>query len=245
MLLHPGPGLDGSIFLPFLAPLAASHELIALDLHSDDPTPPDGLAAITAAVRETVIALGLEDYTLLGHSFGGFVALQHAVRYPGHAARLVVSASVADERVFEHVGASIEAFASPSVEAAFEREGSVSTQEEALSIWIDQVPFFVAEPGGAGEAAFVDALRGVEFSVAAMRHDDYGDHDVMGSLGEVAVPALVLAGAKDRMMPPEYVGAIAEAIPGAELVVFENAGHFAFAECPDEYLSALGGWLAR
>jgi proline iminopeptidase len=86
----------------------------------------------------------------------------------------------------------------------------------------------------------------VAVSPEAMAHQGWGDHDVAGRLGGIAVPTLVLAGAQDRMMPPGAVGAVgavARGIPGAGLVVIEDAGHFAYAEQPDAYFAALSGWL--
>jgi pimeloyl-ACP methyl ester carboxylesterase len=243
VVLHPGPGLDGSVMLPFFEALADAHRIIALDLHSGDPARWT-LGGAADEVRETAEALGLPDYALLGHSFGGLVALHHAVRFPGHAARLVVSQSVADEACFERLTEALEAFGSPEVVAAFEREDSVLTGEDVLEVWLDQLPFFVADPEGPGRAGLADALRDVQFSVDATRHEGWGDHDVRAQLGTIAVPTLVIAGAEDRIMPRPFVAAVADGIPGAELAVVEGAGHFAFAERPAEYFGALRAWLA-
>lgn len=254
VLLHPGPGLDGSALFDFFAPrLADTHQVIALDLRGHGGSEHGDPARWTLAqaaedARAAAEALELEGYTLLGHSFGGMVALQHAIHFPGHASRLVVSSSVADENCFDGLEASLAVLEPASlreqVTEAFEREGEVETPEEGLRCWIDQLPFFVAEPGGPGETALAEALRRAVVSPEAMAHEDWGDHDVAGGLAGIVVPTLVLAGAQDRMMPVEAVGSVARGIPGADLEIVENAGHFAFAEQPDAYFAALSGWLA-
>ena len=93
---------------------------------------------------------GLEEPTLLGHSFGGYVAMQHLVGFPGSAARLIASCTDADEEPapgepedpLEGLPPEVRA----RVEAAFERESSVATPEECREVWIDQMPFFAVDP---------------------------------------------------------------------------------------------------
>src|SRR4051795_8945197 len=103
VLLHPGPGLDGSVFLPGAERLAARHRVLLVDLPGNGRSP-DGdraewtLAGFARAVERLAAELALEDWTLLGHSFGGFVAMQHLVDFPGSAARLVASCTDASER---------------------------------------------------------------------------------------------------------------------------------------------------
>ncbi len=102
VLLHAGPGLDGSIFLPGAERLARSHRLLIADLPGNGASE-DGdraewsLAGFARAVEQLVSELGLRDWTLLGHSFGGYVAMQHLVDFPGSASRVVASCTDASE----------------------------------------------------------------------------------------------------------------------------------------------------
>src|ERR687890_232011 len=103
VLLHPGPGLDGSVFFPGASALAdAGFHVLALDLPGNgrSPAPPEAewtLAHFAAAVETFARDRGLEDWTLLGHSFGGSVAARHLIDFPDSAARLVISCSDVDE----------------------------------------------------------------------------------------------------------------------------------------------------
>ena len=100
-MLHPGPGLDGTVFLPGVERLAETHRVLLADLPGNGHSPEGDrnewtLAGFARAVERLAQQLELRDWTLLGHSFGGFVALQHLVDFPGSAARIV--ASCTDER---------------------------------------------------------------------------------------------------------------------------------------------------
>ena len=99
VFLHPGPGLDGSVFLPGATHVAdAGFRVLLFDLPGSGRSPAGDwtLAGQALAVEDAVNELGLEDWTLLGHSFGGYVAMQHLVDF-GTASRLVASSTDADE----------------------------------------------------------------------------------------------------------------------------------------------------
>ena len=101
VVLHAGPGLDGSIFLPGAEALAADHRLLLVDLPGNgrSPDPEEWtFAAHAGALEDFVRERGLEDWTLLGHSFGGFVAMQHLVDFPGSAARVIASCTDAEAK---------------------------------------------------------------------------------------------------------------------------------------------------
>src|SRR3954467_4895472 len=99
VFLHPGPGLDGSVFLPGAQRVAdAGYRVLLVDLPGSGRSPATDwtFAAQAEAVEDFVNELGLEDWTLLGHSFGGYVAMQHLVDY-GTTARLIASCTDAEE----------------------------------------------------------------------------------------------------------------------------------------------------
>jgi len=67
--------------------------------------------------------------------------------------------------------------------------------------------------------------------------------DVMGRLGEIRVPTLVVAGSDDRLTPPRYALFLAGHIPDASLVVIEGAGHMVMLERSDEVTKAVREFL--
>ena len=252
VLLHPGPGVDGSVFLPGAQALGETHRVLVVDLPGNGRSPGGDsadwtFAGFAQAVETLAGELALEDWTLLGHSFGGFVAMQHLIDFPGSAARVVASCTDADEE--QAPGAPEDPFhglpedVRDTVEAAFEREYSVTTPEEARSVWADQMPFFAASPASAGalEAAFAEVIYRPEM----MWERDWGDLHALEALAAAEIPVLAIVGEHDRATPPAAARRIADTAPRGELLVIEGTGHFPFVEAPERYWPALGEWLAR
>ena len=229
VLLHPGPGLDGSVFLPHARALVdAGFRALLVDLPGGDYRLTAQAAAVEGLMRE------LDAPTLLGHSFGGYVAMQHLVDFPGSAARLVASCTDADEE--EPPGADPHRFENvpDSVAAAFEREDSVTTPEECHDVWRDQLPFFAVDP-----AAVEPMLDRVVFQPEAHRSRDFGDLHALDALAATDIPVLAIAGAQDRATPPAMAERIAATAPLGELLIIDGTGHFPFAEAPERYWPAV------
>lgn len=245
VLLHPGPGLDGSVFFPGATVLAdAGFRVLAVDLPGNGRSPAGDeadwtLAGFARAVERLAGEVALEDWTLLGHSFGGYVAAQHLVDFPDSAARLVISCSDVDE---DPPPALPDPFADldPAVEAAFQREEHVTTPEECRSVWVDEMPFFAAQVEGA-----VAMLDDVVFSPVMHHERDWGELHALDALAATDKPVLAIAGDRDPIRPVALARRIADAAPNGELLVIEGAGHFPFAETPERYWPALAEWLRR
>jgi 3-oxoadipate enol-lactonase/4-carboxymuconolactone decarboxylase len=249
VMLHPGPGLDGSVFLPGAHSLVdAGFRVVLVDLPGSGRSPAVEwtFRAHARAVERLARELGLDDWTLLGHSGGGFVALQHLVDFPGSATRLVASDTDAEEE--QPPGAPEDPFeglpeeVADGVRAAFEREGAgtVATPAECLELWRDQMPFFADDPPDV-EPMLADVL----FQVEAHRSHDWGELHALDALAAADIPVLAIAGEHDRPTPPAAARRIASTAPRGELLIIERAGHFPFAEQPDRYWPALIDWLTR
>jgi hypothetical protein len=63
--------------------------------------------------------------------------------------------------------------------------------------------------------------------------DAFLGHDTADRLSQIAVPTLVLAGGLDKITPPNYGRAVADAIPGARFEVLDEEAHQPFQEVPD------------
>jgi proline iminopeptidase len=246
LLLHPGPGLDGSVFEPGVQRLVdAGYRAILADLpgsgHSPDP-PEWTITAMAQAVEDLAAELGLSDWTLLGHSFGGFVALQHLVVFPGSAARLIASCTVASETpppgAPEDPLADLPEDVAARVRAAFEREATVQTPEECRQVWLDQMPLFAADVDRASAM-----LEHVHFRPEAHHPRDWGELEALGALAQTDIPVLAVAGEKDRDTTPVFAEQIASTAHHGELAVIPGAGHFPFAEAPELYWDRVAGWL--
>jgi proline iminopeptidase len=146
--LHGGPGLDHTMFGSWLDPLAEDGiRLLLVDERAQgrsDPAPPETwtLEHHARDVDALASALGLERYVVLGHSFGAFVALQHAVDFSGRPSGTIVSSGVPSERFLAHVGEQLAAFEPvelrEQVQSSWAREAEARTPEDVAALLADQ-----------------------------------------------------------------------------------------------------------
>ena len=81
--------------------------------------------------------------------------------------------------------------------------------------------------------------------MAAIAGAGMGDPGLLGRLGAVRVPTLMVWGASDRIVTPAYGQAVARAVPGARFVEIPEAGHLPQLEAPDATWAAIDPFLAR
>ncbi|GAA5232880.1 alpha/beta fold hydrolase [Verticiella sediminum] len=240
-LLHGAYGSKAYFEYETATLVRAGYRVVAWDApgYALSPLPAQGLSierlADTAA--SLVEREGTARNVVLGHSMGGIVAPGVAVRLPERVHGLVVSATVGsfsqkseeDRRTFlaERVeplkrGRTFEETAGAVVNAMF-------------------------APGSSGP--MVDLVKRVALSTSASTFcsaiEAIVAYEGLPTLRQVRVPTLLIAGAHDTVGRPEGMRAMREFVPQAELVVIENAGHYAFAEQHEAFNRHLLAFLAR
>lgn len=256
IVLHGGPGLDHAMFADYLDPLTDQYRLILVDQRNQgrsDRCDPETWTLVQMArdVVDLARSLGLENYAVLGHSYGALVALQNAVDFPGAAARTIISSGFPSARYLAWVDENLEKFEPvelrQQVTASWDREATVQTAEQVTELLADQLPFHFADPLDPRIADYAAKTAGAVNSAEVLRHfavQEYGGIEVEDRLGRVSQPTLVLAGRHDRACSVAAAEAMANGIPNARLVVFENSGHMTFVEENEAYLAAVRDFLA-
>jgi proline iminopeptidase len=256
-VLHGGPGLDHTEFGCHLDGLSDVCRLLFVDLRAQGrsaPAPEETwtLPRMAADVDALARALALERYAVLGHSFGAFVALQHAVDFSGIPAASVISSGIPSARFLADVDRNLALFEPEAlrtqVTESWARERSVETADECRSLLSDQLPFHFRDPLDPRIEVMRADLDEMVFSPAVIRaaaNAGYGGIEVEEQLGIVAHPVLVLAGRHDRTCSVAGAEAIADRVPGAELIVFEHSGHMTYVEEEDAYVSAVRDFIVR
>jgi pimeloyl-ACP methyl ester carboxylesterase len=258
VLLHGGPGLDGSVFFPEMAALAADGvRLLAVDHRangrSDAGDPALWTVPQMADDVEAVIAeLGLERPVVLGHSFGSFVAQHHMAEH-GTAAGYVLMGTVDSVDELARIGDRLAAFEPEHLREQVTRswadEATVETAEQSQRLWHDQLPFHFAEPEGELVRALREADGEIVFRPDVLRHfasgGEYGLVDNRDRLRRRRLPVLVLSGEHDRTTPAASAHRLAQILPDADEVVIPGAAHMLLQEQPDATLAALRAFLAR
>lgn len=252
LVMHGGMGLDHTLFRPWLDPLSERLRLVYWDHRGNGRSPHDGpLEELTHArwvddadaLRE---AMGVERVVVFGHSYGGFLALEYALRHPRRVDALILANTAP---VMRHGAAALE---------NARRKGPPEAAARAETL--------LANPVG-DDAAFLDGFRAILPLYFHRWRDEWADrllgalvpnaatydhanarclpdYDVRGHLASLRMPTLVLSGADDWIMPREHAGdLLAAGIANADHIVFESSGHFPFVEERDAFVTTVREWL--
>jgi proline iminopeptidase len=254
LLMHGGPGLDHVSLTPFRQ-LADRHTVVFYDHRCNGRSTGapvtsmtwENLTADADALREE---LGFERWAVLGHSFGGQVALEYALRYPERVSHLVLLDTAGDARWSQEKAAEVLAGRgfSPTTVAVARRfyDGRIDPKDFVRAS-IRLLPAYDHRFSLLRLAR--EMLRGGWR--ASMRPEAliFGGHmmrgwSVMDRLGEIRAPTLVIAGHDDFLFPPESQALLSAGIPNARLRIIERAGHNPQSERPAETLEAIADFLA-
>lgn len=106
------------------------------------------------------------------------------------------------------------------------------------------------DPARVGDAELIGDLKAMVLRAGPQIHERQihallERPDAGAYIGDIACPVLLVAARGDAWSPIAQHREIADAVSDAELVIIENAGHFAPVERPAEVTAAIIGWLAR
>jgi proline iminopeptidase len=249
VLMHGGPGADHISMLAF-KPCADQFALIFYDHRCNGRSEGadvssmtwDNLTADAEALRRK---LGFEQWAVLGHYFGGMVALEYALRYPQSLSHLLLVDTCGDTWWVQQNAPKLLAkrgFSPAAVETARRfyngqikpKEFMPSMLKLAKAYYYNAGPLLIARETMMG----MRVKTRPEAQIFAFSQLLQG-WSVMDRLGEINVPTLVLAGRDDFQFPPEHQVALAGGIPNASLEIIERAGHNAPTERPSEVIEAV------
>ncbi len=246
LMMHGGLGLSHDYLRPYFDRLAESNTVVFYDHFGNGRSGrPEDFAdltfdRLTSDAAALMSALGHETFTLVGHSYGSFVAQEFAARHGDRLDGLVLVDAVP---AFDYqptvsgsetqMAAFGKLFSQPMADDADWRDAWNTVVEMYFHKWDPDV------------GADLDARTVYEHRAWNAGGGLLGSYNVVEALPKVAAPALVMAGAHDGITPPEP-GAerIAALLPNAELKIFEGSGHYPFIEEEEAFFDALRGWLA-
>jgi pimeloyl-ACP methyl ester carboxylesterase len=238
VLLHGFP-LSSEMWIPVRPAVEQAARLITPDLRgfggSDAPQGGYGMETMAGDVLGLVDRLGLERIVLGGHSMGGYVALRFAAAHPERLAGLILVSTRA------------------SVDTP---EGKARRETAIERIRRGETTAFLDEfvPNLVGPSTRKRAPR----QLAEMRAiaGDVPDHVLSGCLAGMRdrpdssemlrglhVPALVIAGEEDAVVPAEAARAMADVLPNARLAVIPLSGHTPSVERPIPTAEAMLAFL--
>jgi proline iminopeptidase len=249
LTMHGGLGLDHTHLHPWLDPLGDRLRLVFYDHRGNGRSERTALETLTfeqfsadaEALRQQ---LGLGKVVLLGHSNGGFIALDYALRYPESISRLILISTAPAVDYWPEIRENMRRRGATAEMIESFESGDWTTDAE-LEAHVDLVGHlnFAATNEHLGR----DVLRETIYSAYARSaaFDLLQSYDVEPRLGEISAPTLIVVGREDVFTPISQAERLHRAITASELVVIENAGHFNYAEQPDAFFGAVRSWLAR
>jgi pimeloyl-ACP methyl ester carboxylesterase len=190
------------------------HEVYALDLPGHGRSGGRGrtdIGAYVEVVREFTDALKLPAFVLGGHSMGGAITLEFALRYGGRLAGLILVGTGARLRVAPQILMGI--------------QNDIEGTTALLAEWAHGEHI---DPNL--QRIYLRRLREVDPQVLT---NDFRACDVFDRRADIAAitaPTLIICGDADRMTPVKYSQFLAAEMPGARLIILPGAGHMAMLE---------------
>jgi len=193
-----------------------------------------GLADVADRMAEAVIdAAAGEEAIVLGNGYGGFVALQMAIRHPGIATKLILADcgaafSEPGREAFRNMAAASKAKGLAAItDIAMRRLFAPEFQADHPDLMADRRAAFLRTDPEIFRAA-CDALAGL---------------DLRPELGNVKAPVLVLVGEHDEATPPPMSHELAAGLPQAHLAIIPGCAHVPQLQSPGVFLDAIGDFL--
>ena len=247
LALHGGLGLSHDYLVPAARDLAdaAGACLVLPDLPGNGRSRPaaypdmDGYADSCIAVLD---ALGASRAVLLGHSYGGFVALQTALRHPERVAGLVLIGTSAAMDHWDAIHDRLRSRPDLPPRALRGLSGKPFVDSADYAAWLrDALPLYL--PVGATPDA-VTPLRLDLVDLDVMQHGArlQAAWDVRHRLAEIDLPALVVTGQDDVLMEPVR-DVLASGLRHAQTWFPERTGHFPHDERRAEFVARATTWL--
>ena len=258
LFLHGGPGYNSYSFARLMGPrLEKSQRMVYLDQRGcgRSERPWDGrysLEVLVADLEALRQELGVERWVLLGHSFGGTLALEYAARYPKHVAGVVFVSGFSDasasfstwksELEHQYPGRLAET-ATPEDGSDYERvmralqgldaQAFFHSLQFRNALYVQMQEAVDAESGLYNTGELSRTLFATELPVYR-----FSDAE------RLTVPVLVIGGRYDQSVGLESMKALAKALPRATLLEYEESGHFPYLEEADRFERDVSHFLS-
>ncbi len=204
-------------------------QVIAVDLPGHGRSPGPGRREISAYADDVEALLKdkrAERPVIVGHSMGGAIALTMALRNPQAYAGLVLVGTGARLRVL------------PAIFDAIRKNFDAATELMAKNI-------YSSTASAAQLRRAIKQLREVDPDVLYGDFEACDHFDVMGEVGRITTPTLVVVGGEDVMTPVKYAEYLRANMPNATMEIIDNAGHVVMIEQPDKFNAAVARFLGK
>jgi pimeloyl-ACP methyl ester carboxylesterase len=216
-----------------------THRVLGIDLagcgESERPRGPLSVGLYADQVRGLLDVLGIDSAAVVGHSLGGMVAAELALRSPERVSKLVL----VNPAGFQKMPLLLRAAGH-----AFLRESLLSTLLPPLWKKVLDVVFCEQNEHTRGfvrsvESTYrVEDIHGISAVIAGLK-DDFLERDFLASLDRLTIPTLLMWGEKDLLTPAKALRETAARLPNVTTHEFPRCGHLPIIECPDRVVELI------
>lgn len=257
VIVHGGPVLDHSYLLPHLEPLAEDFQLIFYDQRAAGKSSIDvdsktmSLDGFIEDIEQVRQQLNLGKINLLGHSWGGMLAMNYAIKYDQHLNHLILSnasaPSVADaqqeaflvaQKMTKRDGDKLDNLAS---------SGLLRTEDPSGAIKEMMMISYRVHMYDTGNMDRLELSIPKDFMLRSEAYrtlnPDLANYDLYDQLRQVSTPTLVVFGESEPAVQL-HANRMVGAFENGELFVVKGAGHFPFIENSKSYVSKVVSFLS-
>ncbi len=232
ILLH-GNGLSGGMWKYNIGPLSQRYQVFAPDLpgfgSSQSMAVPYYIPEMVDFIDNFAAALRLSSFYLMGHSFGGGIALHYTLKHPSKIRKLVLVSSLC---LGKEIAWWVRWFSSPVL---------IHTAGKVL-VPVFKAIKYIARFLGPWEVVGPITKASIHIG-SCMSSLTEQTIVLLSQLPQIMAPTLVLWGAKDPIVPFSQAFSAAELIPDCQVKVFEDCGHSVYRDRLPEFSSVLSGFL--
>ncbi len=243
LLLIAGLASDSQSWLPIIKNLSNNFQVIILDNRGCGRTTPMETEIKLSMISDDCIALAkhlnIEKFNVLGHSMGGMVAIDLAIRYPGNVNKLVLAGTAAKislrgKLLLEHLADS------------YETSNNLDSWYKNLFLWLFTDSFFTTQ-------SQIDAVTKFALdypfqqSPSAFRRQVEAiiDFDYSKEISSIKANTLIINGSEDAIFHPDYSRNSLSKIYKPKFLEIENAAHSLFIEQPEKISKIVIDFLMR
>ncbi len=230
ILLH-GWGCDIKIFKPLLPYFEQHFETYIVDFPGFGQSPEPKTAwtndDYVRMTQEFIQELKIKNPIVLGHSFGGRIAIKLATHIPIHKLILTGSAGVKPSRKLNYY---IKVYSYKLLKNL--------AKLPLLSLLLKPLQeTYIQNMGSSDYKQASDVMRQTLSNVV--------NTDLQSVMPDIKTPTLLIFGENDTATPPEYGKIMEKLIPGSGLVIMKNAGHYTFLDQKAQFIAIIDSFLSE
>ncbi|NOG44292.1 MAG: alpha/beta fold hydrolase [Calditrichaeota bacterium] len=256
VVVHGGPGLDHSYMLPHWEILSKKFTLIFYDQRGTGKTSSkvdSSLISMNQFVEDLEAlrtGLNLSKINLIGHSWGGLLAMNYALRYSENINKIILANSIGPsyDDLNSFVYMRNESFTEEDVEiqkTIMAKSGFVTGDREVITSLLQEIfKVYFDEPSNLQKLNLTISKNTAKniFKINGLMLKELVAYNIQNKLQNLKIPSLVIHGEND-LITLESSKKILQSLVNARLEIIKNCGHFPAIEQPEQFSKIVSTFL--